>query len=599
MNMKKRKISDERRKFSDRWEKDYFFTMQNCNLICLICKETVGVLKEYNVKRHHEAKHGEYMKFSQEVKAMKLSALKLELKNQQNRLKSLLHSSSDIIKSSYSVASIIAKKMKPFSDGEFVKECLNAVIKDVLPDKSKMFSNISLSRQTICRRINDISNEIVMTLRDQIKDFKCYSLAFDESTDITDTSQLVVYIRGITESFQVKQEMLNLIGLKCTTKGEDIFQAVKKCLSDNGLDLETLSGLTTDGAAAMTGKNKGVVKLIMNEMESRSIKNNLFVIHCLIHQQNLCAQVLSMNHVMSVVVKTVNFIRSHALQHRQFKEYLNELNSHYGDLVYFTNVRWLSRAKCLKRFFDLREEIKSFMMENKMPLPELNDEEWLLDLCFLVDVTEKINQLNIELQGQDNLITDACYQIEAFQMKLSLFECQLRNNNDQHFPMLNQFKTSYRQNFLKYADEIKNLVAAFDSRFSELKNYDKVFETFSSPFHVDVSTVSETLQMEIIDLQCNSELRLLYPTTSKIDFYNKYVTAEKYPNLRILAQRVVSAFGSTYVCESLFSKLKFSKSRYRSSLSDENIENQLRCATTNLEVDLIKLSEGKEKQISH
>ncbi|XP_029654736.1 general transcription factor II-I repeat domain-containing protein 2-like [Octopus sinensis] len=124
-----------------------------------------------------------------------------------------------------------------------------------------------------------------------------------------------------------------------------------------------------------------------------------------------------------------------------------------------------------------------------------------------------------------------------------------------------------------------------------------MFETFSSPFHVDVFIVSNTLQTEIIDLQCNSELRLVYPTISKIDFYNKYVTAEKYPNLRIFAQRVVSSFGSTYVCESFFSKLKFSKSRYRSSLTDKNLENQLRCATSNCEVDLKKLSEDKEKQI--
>ncbi|XP_029656292.1 general transcription factor II-I repeat domain-containing protein 2B-like [Octopus sinensis] len=416
--------------------------MHNSKPTCLICKEKVSVVKEYNVRRHYETKHSEYAKFSKELKTRKLDSLKSELRNQQRLLNSSIHSSSDTVKASYSVAMIISKRMKSFSDGEFVKECLDAVVKDILPDKTKKFSNISLSRQTICRRVNDISNEIVVTLRDQIKYFKSYSLAFDECTDISDTSQLVVYIRGVTESFQVKQEMLNLVSLKDTTKGEDIFQAVMKCLSDNGANLETLAGLTTDGAPAMIGRNKGVVKLIMDEMESRSIKNDLFVIHCLIHQHNLCAQVLSMNHVMSVVVRTINFIRSHALQHRQFKELLNELYSHYGDLVYFSNVRWLSRGKCLKRFFDLREEIKSFMMHKKMTLTELNDEEWMLDLCFLVDITEKINQLNKELQGQDNLITNACHQVKAFRMKLSLFECQIRNGNDQHFPTLINLKSA-------------------------------------------------------------------------------------------------------------------------------------------------------------
>ena len=81
--------------------------------------------------------------------------------------------------------------------------------------------------------------------------------------------------------------MLNLLHLKDTTRGEDIFQAIKNCLSCNSLNLELLSGLTTDGAPAMISKNKGAVKLFINELEDRSVKTSeVFVIHCLIHQQN-------------------------------------------------------------------------------------------------------------------------------------------------------------------------------------------------------------------------------------------------------------------------------------------------------------------------
>jgi hypothetical protein len=52
------------------------------------------------------------------------------------------------------------------------------------------------------------------------------------------------------------------------------------------------------------------------------IINNVIATNCLIRQQDLCSQVLSMNHVTQVVIKTVNYIRSHALPHRQFKEFL-------------------------------------------------------------------------------------------------------------------------------------------------------------------------------------------------------------------------------------------------------------------------------------
>jgi len=92
------------------------------------------------------------------------------------------------------------------------------------------------------------------------------------------------------------------------------------------------------------------------------------------------------------------------------------------------------------------------------------------------------------------------------------------------------------------------------SRFTNKDKYRKIFEIYSSPFHTDVESAPEYLQMELIDFQCNNELKHIFGTSkSKIDFYNINITKEKFSNLRNLAQKVVSAFGSTYTCESLFS----------------------------------------------
>jgi hypothetical protein len=54
---------------------------------------------------------------------------------------------------------------------------------------------------------------------------------------------------------------------------------------------------------------------------------------------------------MDTVVKTANFIRASALDHREFVELLGEIESKYGEIIYHTNVRWLSRGSVLKRFF--------------------------------------------------------------------------------------------------------------------------------------------------------------------------------------------------------------------------------------------------------
>lgn len=75
--------------------------------------------------------------------------------------------------------------------------------------------------------------------------------------------------------------------------------------------------------------------------------------HCIIHQRALCGKALDLADVMQIVSRTVNYMRSHALKHRQFKNFLADVESEYPDLPYHCKVRWLSRGKVLKRFLEL------------------------------------------------------------------------------------------------------------------------------------------------------------------------------------------------------------------------------------------------------
>lgn len=73
-------------------------------------------------------------------------------------------------------------------------------------------------------------------------------------------------------------------------------------------------------------------------------------LHCIIHQQVLCSKCLKFDNVMSMVVKCINQIRSRGLKHRRFRAFLEEMESEDGDVLDFTEVRWLSRGNVLKRF---------------------------------------------------------------------------------------------------------------------------------------------------------------------------------------------------------------------------------------------------------
>ena len=118
---------------------------------------------------------------------------------------------------------------------------------------------------------------------------------------------------------------------------------------------------------------------------------------------------------MSKVASSINFIKSRALNHLQFKEFLEDVEAEYGDLVYYCEVGWLSKGKMLKRFYDLRSEIFTFMEMKGNSIPELSDDGWVRDLAFLVDFTSYLNDLNSKLQGKGQFIHQLYSHIKTFQ----------------------------------------------------------------------------------------------------------------------------------------------------------------------------------------
>jgi hypothetical protein len=43
--------------FKEQWSVEYFVVENKGKAVCLICNETIAVLKEYNICRHYDTKH--------------------------------------------------------------------------------------------------------------------------------------------------------------------------------------------------------------------------------------------------------------------------------------------------------------------------------------------------------------------------------------------------------------------------------------------------------------------------------------------------------------------------------------------------------------
>ena len=206
-----------------------------------------------------------------------------------------------------------------------------------------------------------------------------FSIAIDESTDVTDIAQLAVFIHGVDASLTVTEEFIKLVPMIGTTTGEDIFSSLVGALDSIGVDWARAVSIATDGAPSMAGKKTGVVAKLKEKVNAANGGHNFHTFHCIIHQEALCCKTLKMKHVMEVVFNTVNFIRARGLNHRQFDQLLNDGDISHG-LPYHTEVRWLSRGVVLKRFFELRKEIADFMDMKGKPVEQLQSPEWLQDL---------------------------------------------------------------------------------------------------------------------------------------------------------------------------------------------------------------------------
>ena len=94
-------------------------------------------------------------------------------------------------------------------------------------------------------------------------------LLIDEVMEIAQREQLVSFIRYVDQdTYEVKTDFLavnDILESSTSANAETIKSVVVKQLSDCDLDINKLSGLSTDGASVMVGKENGVAAKLKRE----------------------------------------------------------------------------------------------------------------------------------------------------------------------------------------------------------------------------------------------------------------------------------------------------------------------------------------------
>lgn len=93
-----------------------------------------------------------------------------KLHSQQDFLLNFTHSKIPMmsridVKTRYVISHKFARNSEPFSDGEFIKECLLGAAGLICPEKKEAFENVPLSWRTVTKKIEDIAENVELQLQ--------------------------------------------------------------------------------------------------------------------------------------------------------------------------------------------------------------------------------------------------------------------------------------------------------------------------------------------------------------------------------------------------------------------------------------------------
>ena len=305
---------------------------------------------------------------------------------------------------------------------------------DLIGAKKKT-QQVSLSSDTICRRIVDMAAHVCQEVCSEIKQSTLQaSIQLDESTDSALKDHLTAFARYEKDK-KMKKEFLFSNILSATTTAADVKALVDSFFEANELSWQNFKLISTDSALAMIGVISGFVTLVKNKWPYVTSSHcSLFTapIHSSIKDSastfdgsyGCCGQ--------SDQLRSFKGRNSAALP--TFGQKKKEMGAQHVGLLFYTKVRWLSRGKCLSRLYELKTVVETFLRENKHNLHVQFHNERVL--AYLADVFSHLNNINLSLQGRDVPFSDDNDKLSGLTARMGVWQARIEVESTASFPLL-------------------------------------------------------------------------------------------------------------------------------------------------------------------
>ena len=182
----------------------------------------------------------------------------------------------------------------------------------------------------------------------------------------------------------------------------------------------------------MTGNQQGFVTRFSDYVPNKYDNKELINLHCIIHEEALCAKSVALNTILKCVNRIILFIRANALHHRQFQEILCSSETSAEDILYHSTVRWLSIGETSRCVLQLQKEIGEYYSTKNKGCPLL-DKDYLMSLGFLVNFLTQVNFLNQTLQGKAPTVCLVYKKVQDIRDKCRLLKSHLHQRDFFHF----------------------------------------------------------------------------------------------------------------------------------------------------------------------
>ncbi|XP_068207496.1 protein FAM200C-like [Palaemon carinicauda] len=373
-------------------------------------------------------------------------------------------------------------------------------------------TQISLSNNTIRSRINDMAESIKNQVVQKVRGSQFFSIQLDESTDVANLSQLLVFVRYTTEK-GIAEELLFCNPLQTTAKSQDVMDLINDFFEDTNITWESLVGVCMDGDPTMLGSRSGFITLI--QQKNPAVEST----HYLIYKEVLASRTIPKNFKqhLETVIKVFNFIKGSALNTQLFCRLYEGMEADHESLLFHT-------------------------------------------------------QLNRKLQGKGTNIFFQSDKIRAFVAKLELWKKRAGSGSFSSLLTLNKCVEDMEDGLPDpIAEDIKQhlegLEEEFKYYFPGITNESNENKLIRDPFQRNVDDVPEAWQEEFLDLKNYSAAKDAFQNMELEEFWTQ--VGGTYPLLATNALRILVQFSSTYLCETGFSSLVHLKTKTRNKLEVE------------------------------